>query len=162
MSLEGAQSAETKWLCSKAPDTWENRGLLHKKRQKNKKEKKRYFLQTHILKQTLLLRASKAGGWMAGNGGWQSRTRSIYFDNSRDKKSHATQVLKGFFLCVTIILFWYFSGEPRWNQEKDISTCFYFCFVFVRYATFTSLSFVWYFQALNLPFCTWFFELPCF
>lgn len=45
----------------KAPDTGEEHGLLHRT--------DKYFLQTHIFKPTLLLRASKAGGRQAmGNG----------------------------------------------------------------------------------------------
>lgn len=105
---------------------------------------KRYFLQTHVLKKTLLLRTSEAGGWQVmGNG------RSIYFDNTQEKKSHTdshTTHLKGFSehqsFCFLVLLHGarVKPGKEHFNPMFYLDSCYFFDLVRCADLTFLFLS----------------------
>lgn len=80
----------------------------------HKGQKQRYFLWTQILKQTLLLQTSKAGGQQTV-GKWKNGTMSIYFDNGQEKFKKLLNVS-----CMTIdhILF-FLSLQNTTPGSKD-------------------------------------------
>lgn len=87
------------------------------KKEEKKNNNKSYFLQTHILKQTLLLQASRAGGWQAEwKNGRTERGASILI--TVKKKSHTLrhthytlQSFGGFFGAFFI----FFSNTTPWS-----------------------------------------------
>lgn len=84
LKLLSADTQHSDSAC-KAPDTEEEHGLLHRI--------DKYFLQTHIFKPTLPLRASKAGGWQAMGNGRTEQGASILITVKKRKKKDTLQML---------------------------------------------------------------------
>lgn len=134
---QGAPSAETRHDDSarQALDTREEHGLLHKKDNKNKtKQNKSYFLQTHILKQTLLLQARKAGGWQAEwKNGRTERGASILitFKKKSHTLRHTLHILKVFFERYSYSFLILLHGARMKPGKEHFNTMFYFesCFI---------------------------------